>query len=54
MLDANRIDFNFVTTRRDGDEFRYPILIIIEKIHLHPRTQTQPVSNFCLVLIFIK
>ena len=36
---------------RGGDMFCYPILISVKTIHQHPYTQTQPVSNFCLIPI---
>jgi len=35
-----------MTTGRGEDGFRYPISIPTEKIHPHPHTQTQRVSNF--------
>jgi len=37
--------------RAGGDGFRYPILIPAKTIHPHPHTQTQRVSNFCLIPI---
>jgi len=40
-----------MATGRGGDEFRYPILISASKIYPHPHTQTQRVSNFCLIPI---
>jgi len=40
-----------MATGWDGDGFRYPIPILVEKIHLHPHTQTQRVSNFCIIPI---
>jgi len=40
-----------MSTGRDGHEFRYLILISVKKNYPHPHTQTQLVSNFCLILI---
>jgi len=38
-----------MTTGRGGDGFHYPIPIPVKKIHFHPHTQIQRVSNFCLI-----
>jgi len=35
-----------MATRRGRDEFRYPILIPIEKIHHHPNTRPKEYQTF--------